>query len=162
MKDKGSGWHREPRRHALAAKGIETGRKSTASPKYLPKSAQESMKLYHGTSEKKVKKIMKEGLKPGCQPLYEETGIFLDIDSGKIEHEDVIYLTTNFEDAIEFARNAAMMENDGKPCVIELNAEKIGYKHVMGGMPDEFCSIRRISPKHVIRVIEVEKTRLIK
>lgn len=31
-KSKGKGWHRESRRHALASKGVKTGRKSTRTP----------------------------------------------------------------------------------------------------------------------------------
>jgi len=36
MTDKGSGWHRESKRHSLAARGIETGKRSSAKKPSYP------------------------------------------------------------------------------------------------------------------------------
>lgn len=105
--------------------------------------------MYHGTSVKKAKKILKEGLKPGCPPLYEESGTFFDLDSGTYESKDVVYLTTKLKDAKEFAGNAARVEKNGEPCVLEVNVEEIDYNFVYGGMPGEYCTSRRISPRRI-------------
>lgn len=97
------------------------------------------MKLYHGTTKKRAKKILKDGLEPRCPPVVLK-GL----------RKKAVYLTDEKRGARFYAKLTAEREGSD-PCVLEIDLASRDVKSGYHGR--EFCTTQKIPPSH-IRVIE--------